>query len=307
MKTINIFQIFQRSLFISLLLLGLGIARLQSQAQEESPFDFNQFLQELEEAMTKIDEEEKTKGTETPQPSVTEKETTPLQPSVKEEQGKIITPVTEPEKKRDPRSLFLDPAKQTITEKGSKRTEPTQESLNAYNIIMDDFVGHISSIQRKTNSPQFSLEFKENFSKHNKAIETIEIQNDQIKSHKAYKKIFLLPPDSNKQLTTDLKNLRKKIVDISDKIKKLDEQILIEPVSEEKENKEALLRKLAAESEKQPTKPTQVKQTETKPASVPQIDIKQAPAKQKNLTPIKATTVVVDDKETNENDEPEFK
>jgi hypothetical protein len=304
MKTTTLFQ---RLLLISLLLLGLGITRLRSQAQEESPFDFNQFLQELEEAMTKIDEEEKTKETEAPQPSVTEKEITPLQPSVKEEQGKIITPVIEPEKKRDPRSLFLDPAKQTITEKGSKRTEPNQESLNAYNIIMDDFIGHISSIQRKTNSPQFSLEFKEKFSKHNKVIETIEIQNDQIKSHKAYKKIFLLPPDSNKQLATDLKNLRKKIVDVSDKIKKLDEQIITEPAIEEKENKETLLRKLAAESEKQPAKSTQVKQTETKSASVKQIEIKQTPTMPKALTPIKATTVVVDDKETNENDEPEFK
>jgi hypothetical protein len=301
MKTITIFQ---RSLFISLLLLGLGIARLHSQAQEESSFDFNQFLQELEEAMTKIDEEEKAKGTETPQPSVTEKEITPIQPATQEERGKIITPVSQPEKKRDPRSLFLDPAIQTITEKGVKKTEPTDESLKAYTVIIDDFINHISSIQRKAHSPQFSLEFKERFSKHNKAIETIKIQNDQIKSHKAYKKIFLLPPESNKQLTTDLKNLRKKIVDVSDKIKKLDEQILLEPASEEKESKEALLRKLAAESEPQPI---QAKQPEAQPAPTQQANIKQAVTKPAAPKSTIVKPMPSDDKEIKEDDEPEFK
>lgn len=268
----KIITTFCRSLLITLLL-GIGLGG-KSYAQQEESFDFNQFLQELEEAMSKIDEEEKGTGTEQIKPPAAEKETSPI--ALPQEEKTIVQkPVAE---KRDPQSLFRDPAIQTITEKGSKRTEPTKESLNAYSTIMDDFVGHLSSIQRKTNSPQFSPEFKEKFSQYNKLIENIAIYNDQIKSHKAYKKLFLLPPESNKQLVNDLKNLRKKIIDFSGKIKTLDAQITIDAESEEKENKESLLRKLAAASEQQPiAQPAPITPVPTKQNVSPKQSIPQTP------------------------------
>lgn len=214
----------------------------------QAPFDFDQFLSELESTLAKIEEEEKQQpagGQASPSDGKGGADRTPQTTTSTGDTAQSTQPSTE---KRDPESLFLDPAVITITPKGGqKRTEPTKDSINAYKSIMDEFTRHLSAIKNKINNiPRFSPSFKEEFSLfYQRIIDTIVIAHQQIKSRKAYQQLFLAPPEASKQLAGEMKKLRKMILDAAGKIRKLNEQLVIKAADEEAESAEALLRKLA--------------------------------------------------------------
>ena len=219
------------------------------QASFQAPFDFDQFLSELESALAKIDEEEKGKkqgaGQVAPISSQPEQssQTTPLF-------GWNVPSLQKSHEKKDPAALFLDPAIQTITSKtGQKTTSATKDSLNACKTIMDEFTHHLSSLKNKIgNLPQLSPGFKEEFSLfYRHLVDTIIIAHQQIKSRKTYQQLFLAPPEANKQFAGDMKKLRNMILNTARKIKRLDTQLVIKRQHEEAESAAALLGKLATQ------------------------------------------------------------
>lgn len=224
------------------------------QILSQVPFDFNLFLSELEGALAKIEEEEKNKKPEDQEPwSIPSDQSSALNPGLaSSSRGGKPTP-TQGEQ-RTPSSLFLDPSLEPILEKDTtqkdvkKQTKPTKESLQAYSIIMDEFVDHLNAIKQKI--PKVSrlspLLKEEVAGYHHKIIDAIVIANQQIKSKKAYLQLFLAPPEANKQFVDDMKKLRKMILDVSTKIKKLDKDLSITS-NEEAESSESLLRTLAGQ------------------------------------------------------------
>lgn len=250
MKKLTFLHIARSLIPVSLVVVIFSALTLTAQEPPfQAPFDFDAFLSELEGALAKIEEEEKTKkpGSQasTPVSQSEEKSTT-----TSDKSGVAQSTTTSSAEKRDPASLFVDPAVQTLTPKtGPKTVEPTKDSIDAYSIIMDEFTNHLSAIKSKIgNLPQLSPSFKEEFSLfYQHLIDTIVIAHQQIKSRKAYQRLFLAPPEASKQLVIDMKKLRTMILDTAKKIKKLDAQLVIKPQDEEVESSEDLLRKLASQ------------------------------------------------------------
>lgn len=209
----------------------------------QGDFDFDQFLAELEGALAKIEEEEKTKqpgsmasafDTAAPTDLITE----------------VIKQPQQAEQNKDPESLFISPIMQKITLKTTKqqKTEPTKESLSAYSKIMEPFVKDLESVQNKVHSiKHLSPSFKDEFTQlYAPIINAISIAHKQIESKKAYKQLFLAPPEANKTLQADLKKVRQSIVNTAKKIKKLNDQLVISTKDEEKEISQDVLQQLAS-------------------------------------------------------------
>lgn len=229
--------IFFISLSISLMMLVQGA---------KAPFDFDQFLQELEKELGKIEQEEKAKTTSQPKAPIK---------SMQEKEEKYIERniLPRPEAlKKDPESLFVDPLLEQVVNKTTKKQyiEPTQETLRAFDVIMGSFVTHLRSIAQKISAgKQFSPTFRENFALwYGNIIDTITVAYEQINSKKAYKKLFFAPPETNKQLVTDMKKLRHMILESDKKIKKIDQDLEISFEEELEEQTENILRKLAQET-----------------------------------------------------------
>ncbi len=246
-------------------------------------FDFDKFLEELEDALSQIEEEEKTKAPAGATPAPTGAPT---------EAGKTIaadgtTTIERKEStKKDPASLFLDPSTQTTTKGKQKTVEPMPESINAYRIIMNEFVDALRSIEKKVISAgHFSPTFKEEFLTYaSSIIDHIAVAHDQIESKKFYMRLFLSPPESNKTLAADMKKLRQMILDASAKIKNLDKKLVISAAQEEEESSEDVLRKLAAESDGQQPKPPAPVTKKSKPTKPAKSTVKKAPTKPFNIS-----------------------
>ncbi len=253
-----------RNLSVLILITCPLVTQGELAAQETPPFDMEEFFKELEKELTKIEAEEKQKEPQTP--------TTPSMPTpnagqtIEKETTEAITPDQQPVK-LDPESLFIEPATQKVTKKKDGRSittiEPTRRSIAAYKKISKRLSKTLDSLQNKavsTTTP-FSPAFVDTFMTQGTAISNdIEIVLETIGSKKAYESLFLTPPTDNKILVPKLKDLRKKIVNLTKKLKAFDDDVVITPEMEETEESEDVLRTFATKQpqlniSKQPLQP----------------------------------------------------
>jgi len=194
----------------------------QSGASGAEDANFSKFLEELERELAK---EMKTKPKES---SAVGKPLPPIGTKSKEETPhQTVTEGHQPQK-MDPETLFIDPATQIITQGKQKSTEPTTKSLEAYKIVTIDYIAALNELKNNVTAfKQFNPEFKEKFlNNYRMVIETITIALKQIESNEAFVKLFLVPPESNKQLATTNQQLRQSIVTSLREIKSLNAKLL---------------------------------------------------------------------------------
>ena len=189
--------------------------------------DFQNMMDELE----KIFAEEDLQVPEKPQPI---KETTRPKPPA---------PSIRPPKQQDIRTNFLEPVTPDSTKDKLIQKLP-QEKIDAFNYFIGRFLKSINNIEKKINSFEFGISFKEYMEKIGfvESVNKINVAINQIKSKKLYRKVFFLPINTQ---------LRKEIIDSLKESEKLEKSIK----NEEKSEKEttAFMQQIAG-TEKKVTK-----------------------------------------------------
>lgn len=228
----------------------------------EEPFDFESFFKELTQEIEKV-EAEAAKKTPEGQPATLSKEIpqppalSPLPYESITAQEPTATPLLsapEEQGKRDPISLFTQPALKTIETERQKITEPSEESIAAFHTILDDnltermeptrvgLITYLSELETKivgSVSP-VSEHFKNDYrTLYQKTLHHIILLINQIGSNRAYIKLFLVPPQETAQ---NLASLRAKIIDCLQASKDVLSKITI---TGEEEEPIGLLKKLA--------------------------------------------------------------
>jgi hypothetical protein len=224
-------------------------------------FNFEDFMKNLEQALKEVEEEEAVATKEDEKTSIE-----PAEPTLPQTKSPLSTPTEKDDQvteeiqsqqpiKKDPESLFIEPATQIITDaaKKTKKTEPTQLSVKAFHTITNEFIDRIESVEKKVmDSTGFSLEFEEQFIPLLENADQVIVALRQIASKKAYIHLFITPPTTNQKLAVDFKKIRKQIIDLHHRLKKIDTALVIKAEKEILQEEDVIqkkLKKMATESD----------------------------------------------------------
>ncbi|MFH1461418.1 MAG: hypothetical protein ABIF12_00510 [bacterium] len=168
--------------------------------------EFQKMMEELE----KIFEEEDTElpTPQQPAPKTIKKETPP-------ETKPIIS-----EKPKSKMDNFLEPVKSTSEKDKSEKiiSKLTAEKIEAFNYFINKFTKGLDTIEKKINSFEFGIAFKEHMENKGffKSINKINLAINQIRSKRLYQKIFFLPINTElrKEIINALKDVGKLEIEI---------------------------------------------------------------------------------------------
>ena len=197
----------------------------------DSP-EFKQMMDELDKIFGEEEEEE------------TEKEEIKPKEAIKE-----IVPQITPEQKKQPEKVksleenFAQPAKSEKDSNDKIVKKLDSEKVKAFHYYIDQFVRLLGIVERKINSFDLGIAFKEEMDqlRINKSLNQINIFINFIKSKKLYLKVFYLPTFTE---------LRKKILNTIKELKKIEPQISDPDLIEKSENSDFEYLKILANKDK---------------------------------------------------------
>ena len=211
-------------------------------------FDLDGMMQELEKAFADMDAEGKTpKGSPTAAQSSAGAGSTQGEAAAGESKT-VITPALED---YDARKLFITPAFATVEEKKAKRQKLTPHAARSFHEIFGGAVNRCLLLYEKlVTNHDISPEL---ISQAGEAIAHFQVYYAQLRSKALYlRQFFKAAPEkkdssAKKPSTSPAEELRKKILDIHDEVKKLEPRVPLITLERQEKDDETALQQLAQE------------------------------------------------------------